>query len=152
MPDAIVDLGLIAVDIASYAYNKVRGCDTSEDISSLKANALGLFIPGVTGLGLGIRAVNNSSTATKPLLGNNPRVTTFRTNTDLLGGKTTAKSIFRNQTKGQKVEQFQDKNGTIRRRTENGIQIRMNSNGSTRLDLPGRGARPNGETVHFYGE
>lgn len=57
LPDAIVDLGLIAFDIASYVNNKVRGCDTSEDIASLKANTMGLLIPGATGLGLGIRAV-----------------------------------------------------------------------------------------------
>ncbi|MEI2656725.1 MAG: RHS repeat-associated core domain-containing protein [Nitrosomonas sp.] len=56
LPDAIADLGLIAFDLASYAYNKVRGCDTSGDIASLKANTLGLLIPGVTGLGLGVRA------------------------------------------------------------------------------------------------
>ncbi len=56
LPDAIVDLGLIAFDLASYAYNKVRGCDTSGDIASLKANTLGLFIPGATGFGLGVRA------------------------------------------------------------------------------------------------
>ncbi len=40
LPDAIVDLGLIAFDIAS-----------------LKANTIGLLIPGTTGLWLGIRAV-----------------------------------------------------------------------------------------------
>ena len=57
LPDAIVDLGLITFDIASYAYNKVRGCDTSGDVASLKANTLGLLIPGATGLGLGIRTV-----------------------------------------------------------------------------------------------
>lgn len=57
LPDAIVDRGLIAFDIASYAYNKVRGCDTSDDIASLKANTFGLFVPGATGLGLGVRAV-----------------------------------------------------------------------------------------------
>jgi len=54
LPDAIADLGLIAFDLASYAYNKVRGCDTSGDI----ANTLGLLIPGVTGLGLGVRATD----------------------------------------------------------------------------------------------
>lgn len=55
LADAIVDLGFIAFDLAFYAYNKIRGCDTSEDVASLKANTLGLLIPGATGLGLGVR-------------------------------------------------------------------------------------------------
>ena len=71
LPDAIVDLGLIAFDLASYAYNKVRGCDTSEDVTSLKANTLGLLIPGVTGLGLGVRAFGVGS-KTISVLGKNP--------------------------------------------------------------------------------
>jgi len=150
LPDAIVDLGLIAFDLASYAYNKVRGCDTSEDIASLKANTLGLFIPGVTGLGLGIRTANNLSHVSKPLLGNNSRVAISRTNTDLPGGRATAKSIFRNQTKGQIIRQQPMKNGGIRRISENGTQIRFNGDGSTRLDLPGRGVNPPGrETIHI---
>ncbi len=69
LPDAIVDLGLIAFDIASYAYNKVRGCDTSDDIASLKANTVGLLIPGVTGLGLGVRRVDKVASMG---LGRNP--------------------------------------------------------------------------------
>jgi len=63
LPDAIVDLGLIAFDIASYAYNKVQGCDTSGDIASLKANTLGLLIPGATGLGLGVRVTGTGKIA-----------------------------------------------------------------------------------------
>lgn len=42
--------------MASLAYNKFRGCDTSTDEASLAANVTGLLIPGVTGLGLGVRA------------------------------------------------------------------------------------------------
>ena len=60
LPDAIADLGFIAFDLASYAYNKIRGCDTSEDVASLTANTLGLLIPGATGLGLGIRGVSTT--------------------------------------------------------------------------------------------
>lgn len=71
LPDAIFDIGFIAIDVASYAYNKIRGCDTSEDIASLKANTLGLFIPGVTGLGLGVRIYGNGS-RTISVLGKNP--------------------------------------------------------------------------------
>lgn len=55
-PDALIDLGLIAYDLASLAYNKFRGCDTSTDEASLAANVTGLLIPGITGLGLGVRA------------------------------------------------------------------------------------------------
>lgn len=86
--------------------------------------------------------------ATKPLLGKNPRVTKSRTNTDLPGGKATAKSIFRNQTKGQRIEQKELSNGGLRRWVEDGPQIRFNPDGSVRVDLPNRG--PLGtETIHF---
>jgi hypothetical protein len=86
---------------------------------------------------------------TKPLLGNNPRITKHRTNTDILGDKATAKSIFRNQTKGQEIAQQPLKNGGIRRTVKDGTQIRMNPDGSARLDLPKRGLNPPGrETIH----
>jgi hypothetical protein len=52
---------LIGLDLASLAYNKYHGCDTSTDVASLKANTIGLFVPGVTGLGLGVRAVGKST-------------------------------------------------------------------------------------------
>ncbi len=86
----------------------------------------------------------------KDLLGKNPKIKKDRTNTDLenVTDRSTAKSIFRNQTKGQKVQQF-EKNGEIRRRSQDGSQIRMNSDASTRIDLPGRGTQPNGETIHL---
>ncbi|NCP61737.1 MAG: hypothetical protein GW748_00865 [Alphaproteobacteria bacterium] len=86
----------------------------------------------------------------KPLLGKNPRVSSHRTSTDVgkEGDRATAKSIFRNQTKGQKVvdDKFPDK---LIRRSENGTNIRFNTDGSTRIDLPNRGTQPNGETIHF---
>jgi RHS repeat-associated protein len=56
LPDIFADLLLISLDLISYAYNKYRGCDTSVDEASLAANVTGLFTPGVTGLGLGVRA------------------------------------------------------------------------------------------------
>jgi len=73
-----------------------------------------------------------------------------RTNTDLDGfnDRATAKSIFRNQTRGQRVSQT-PAGGGVRRHTEDGTQIRMNEDGSTRVDLPDRGTQPNGETIHF---
>jgi hypothetical protein len=73
-----------------------------------------------------------------------------RTLTDLkpTHDRATAKSIFRSQTKGQRVYQEKMPNGTIRRWSDDGTQIRMNPDGSTRLDLPGRGPAGN-ETIHF---
>jgi len=88
----------------------------------------------------------------KSLLGKNAKIKNDRTLTDLkpVNDRATAKSIFRNQTKGQRVEQFRDdKTGSIRRRSDDGTQIRMKSDGSTSVDLPGRGTQPNGETIHF---
>jgi len=90
-----------------------------------------------------------ASGETKPLLGQNPRATNNRTNTDLPGGRSTAKSIFRNLTRGQKITEDLTPNKSVMRRAEDGARIRFNGDGSTRLDLPGRGTRPNGETIHF---
>lgn len=92
-----------------------------------------------------------SRVANKPLLGKNPKIKKDRTLTDLdpAHDRATAKSIFRNQTKGQNIRQFENKRGDIIRRADDGTQIRMNPDGSTRLDLPGRGTQPNGETIHF---
>ena len=85
----------------------------------------------------------------KPLLGQNPSYTKNRTNTDLTGDRSTAKSISRNQTRGHKIEQIEMPNGGTRRTAPDGSQIRINPDGTNRLDLPGRGPRPNGETIHI---
>lgn len=86
-----------------------------------------------------------------PLLGENPvpgSGSNPRINTELPGGRATAKSIFRNAARGQDVTQTPLGNGGVRRTLPDGTQIRMNPDGSTRLDLPGRG--PTGrETVHL---
>ena len=74
--------------------------------------------------------------------GANPRI-----NTDLPGGRATAKSIFRNLTKAEEVTQEQMSNGGVRRFAPDGTQVRFNPDGTTRLDVP-RG--PTGrETIHF---
>jgi RHS repeat-associated protein len=84
----------------------------------------------------------------RPLLERNPRAGTGRVNTELPGGRPTARSIFRNQSKGQNVTTHQLGNGGVRMRADDGTQIRMNPDGSTRVDLPDRG--PLGtETIHF---
>ncbi len=86
--------------------------------------------------------------------GKNPKVKKDRTLTDLdpFHDRSTAKSIFRNQTKGQKVEKKNKSDGTIIRIADDGTQIRMNPDGTTRLDLPGRYTQPNGEAIHFNGK
>ncbi len=71
LPDAIVDIGLIGLDLASLAYNKYHGCDTSTDVASLKANTIGLFVPGVTGLGAAVRIGNQAAKGTA-VIGKNP--------------------------------------------------------------------------------
>lgn len=90
----------------------------------------------------------------KPLLGKNPRVSKHRTSTDAgkNADRSTAKSIFRNQTKGEKVPTKPIKKGGEMRTSKNGSKIRFNQDGSTRVDLPNRGTKPNGETIHFKGD
>ena len=81
------------------------------------------------------------------LLGSNPRAGGGRVNTDLPGGRATAKSIFRAETEGEVVTQGVMKNGGTIRMTESGKAIRFNPDGTTRVDLP-RG--PTGrETIHL---
>jgi hypothetical protein len=63
--------------------------------------------------------------------------------TDLPGGRVVAKSIFRHLSRGQPITQVPLGNGGIRRFAPDGLQIRMNPDGSTRLDLPWP------ETIHF---
>jgi len=87
----------------------------------------------------------------KPLLGRNPVKgggSNPRVNTDLTGGRPVGKSIFRNAAKGKSVIQEKLGNGGVRRTLPDGTQIRMNPDGSTRVDLPGRGPTGN-ETVHI---
>ncbi len=107
------------------------------------------FLPGggIAGqVGRGVRAAVQA----RKLLGKGARFEKSRTNTGLPGGRATAKSIFRNRTKGQQVTQKSLDNGGLRRKAADGTQIRFNPDGSTRLDLPGSGpSLPGRETVHF---
>ncbi|MFZ9936118.1 MAG: hypothetical protein ACO3JG_03570, partial [Luteolibacter sp.] len=93
-----------------------------------------------------------TSGGAKPLLGKNPTLgkNGNRINTELDGGTASAKSIFRNQAKGQKVTQHPlSPKGGVRRVAEDGTQIRMPNNGKgARIDLPGRGSAGR-ETIHF---
>lgn len=84
----------------------------------------------------------------KPLLGSNPRETRNRTNTDLPGGRDAAERLFDELSRGQKKRTEDMDNGGTRTTSEDGIQIRRNPDGSTRIDVPGRG--PQGrETIHY---
>jgi RHS repeat-associated protein len=78
------------------------------------------------------------------LLGRNAKYTGSRVLTDLPGGRSTAKSIFRHRTRGQPVEVRHLADGGRRRFAPDGTQIRMHADGSTRIDLPG-----SRETIHF---
>ena len=83
----------------------------------------------------------------KPLLGNNPKPAKNRVNTDLPGGKSILKSIFRHLTRGQKKTFSKMPDGGIRMRAPDGTQMRFHPSGNIRIDLPGRG--PKGiETIH----
>jgi hypothetical protein len=77
------------------------------------------------------------------------RVTTPRSslqNPETRGGRASAKGIFRNRTRGQRVEQSSLGAGGVRRRAGDGTQIRLNPDGSTRIDLEHSDGR---ETIHF---
>lgn len=106
-------------------------------------------------LALGLRVTTRevAQEATKegkaPLMGRNPKDGGSRTNTDAGpgGNRATAKSIFRNQSEGKKTTTPMS-NGGARTRAENGVQVRHNPDGSSRVDMPNRGSAPNGESLH----
>ncbi len=105
------------------------------------------------GMSLAMMTQGGAMGGGRPLLGQNPSRlgqslrTGSRVNTRLSAGRGTARSIFRNQVQGP-IQQAPLQNGGVRRWGANGVQIRMNPNGTTRVDLPGRG--PTGmETIHF---
>jgi len=85
-----------------------------------------------------------------PTLGQNPKndVPKGQTNTDLSGGKSTGKSIFKNQTKGQKVTQQTTKDGKTIRTSEDGSKIRFDpAKDKTNVELPNRGIGK--ENIHL---
>ena len=60
--------------------------------------------------------------------GGSPTVAKNQVNTNAAGGRPSAKSLFRNLSKGQKVKLGESRDGSIRRYTEDGsAQIRMKS-------------------------
>ena len=82
------------------------------------------------------------------LEGENARDGGNRTNTDLPGGRQAAEEKFKELTKGQSTTKHPMANGGEREVAPDGTQIRRNPDGTTRVDVPGRG--PYGrETIHY---
>jgi len=80
------------------------------------------------------------------MVGANPREAKGRTNTDLPGGQKAAADKFEELTKGQKVV-VDAKSG--HRVAADGTRLRLNPDGTARVDIPKSSARPKAETVHF---
>jgi hypothetical protein len=140
--DTIADVAFVTYDIYRLATDGRKGLD--ENLTALGLDVGAIFVPGVTGLG-------PASRGAKGLLGrgSRPKPAQGRTDTDLPGGRPVAKSIFKNLTEGQPVITEKLTNGGVRRHTpDNSVQIRMNADGTTRLDLKGRGSLGS-ERIHF---
>jgi RHS repeat-associated protein len=109
-------------------------------LASIGPAAMGAFVEFFPwALQIGLQAAPFCGT-----VGMNPRGGGGRINTDLPGGRSAAKSLFRNMSEGP-VEQAPLGNGGIRRWDSSGVQIRMNRDGTTRVDLPGTPP----ETIHY---
>lgn len=65
LPDAVVDIGLILYDLYRLTKDNIFGeCDNLDtNLAALGADAGGLLAPGVTGLGLGVRAAGVTKSA-----------------------------------------------------------------------------------------
>jgi RHS repeat-associated protein len=84
--------------------------------------------------------------ASDPLVGNNPRDANGRTNTDLPGGHGAATDTFGQLTQGQGVRADPRTGQPV---SETGIRLRLNPDGTARVDVPKSATRPKHETVHF---
>ncbi len=82
--DALADIGFIAYDLYRLAADNVFGsCNNlGENLSALGADVGGLFIPGATGLGLGVRAAKSVA---NPVPGTLARVVPGNVNPTTLG-------------------------------------------------------------------
>jgi RHS repeat-associated protein len=80
------------------------------------------------------------------LVGNNPRDAKGRTNTDLPGGHEAAKDTFGKLTSGQDVA-VDPKTG--HQVAADGTRLRLNPDGTARVDVPSSQTNPKRETVHF---
>jgi len=92
---------------------------------------------------------NSDQSSNQPqssLVGNNPREAKGRVNTDLPGGHDEAKATFGKQTEGQQVK---PDSATGHQVSEDGTRLRLNPDGTARVDIPASATRPKHETVHF---
>jgi RHS repeat-associated protein len=103
----------------------------------LNVASAGLIVHGgTTAVVSGVHLVQDANEATSSgdsNVGNNPREANGRTNTDLPGGHDAAKATFDQQTKGQKIV-IDPKTG--HQVAENGTRLRLNPDGSARVDIP----------------
>ena len=80
------------------------------------------------------------------LVGSNPREVKGRVNTDLPGGHDEATATFVKQTEGQ---QLKADSTTGHKISEDGTRLRLNPDGTARVDIPASSTRAKHETIHF---
>lgn len=83
------------------------------------------------------------------LIGNNAKPVSGRFNTDLPGGLEEAKALFGSLTKGQTVKTEITDKGVTRMTADDGTQLRINADGSIRINRPVSIERKYRETIHF---
>ncbi len=114
------------------------------------STAVGMDGVGVAGTAADNLIVAASSTSTNrgeaPLVGSNPRDAKGRTNTDLPGGHAEAKKTFDVLTQSQDVKTDPNTGHQV---SPDGTRLRLNSDGTARVDIPASDSRPKRETVHF---
>lgn len=123
---------------------QLLGADPIDECSSAyRIGNFGGTVAGTMGPGQGVRLLGVR------VFGRNPRVTKRGIISELPGGRPTAKSIFRNRTKGRPIEEDETKAGDgLRRYTpDNKWQIRMHYDGRTRIEIKHPGDIH--ESVHF---
>jgi hypothetical protein len=91
-------------------------------------------------------ANSDNSGGAQPLVGNNPKDASGRVNTDLPGGHEAGQKAFGELTQGQDVEIDPRTGHQI---AEDGTRLRLNQDGTARVDVPASTTRPKHETVHF---
>ena len=138
--------GQIALDIRDFV--STLGQVLNEDASRIgaAASAVGQALTAGDGQSEADTPVATEPTLARPLVGNNPREAGTRTNTDLPGGHDAARDTFADQTAGQNVATDPKTGHQV---SDDGSRLRLYPDGTARVDLPNRGPKPNGETVHF---
>ncbi|MGH6795392.1 MAG: hypothetical protein ACREDH_09400, partial [Methylocella sp.] len=83
------------------------------------------------------------------LIGNNPKPAGSRFNTDMPGGLEEAETLFGSVTQGQTVKTEITDEGVTRMTADDGTQLRINADGSIRIDRPVSIEGIYRETIHF---